>query len=366
MRLEQPEDLYADVPSCWWSRRRWVAYSMALYDLLYAELRATLRAPSVSRNTFQAWAIAESKCADLDTGRECRPSVRHLSERIERHPRTVKRCRELARLLDLRQVVFTGRHRTKLERLASYDREDRSRGWAAVAALIESPSYAYLVDNSTLESLLEQDFVTPLPRSGGSLFLSRQNSVTSTKNVIERRAPRGRDKKVRPKTCRAYDERALLLASQVKRDERFPLWIRQMPRQGLAAVLTKRALNGWTADDVYLALNEVLIAGKRIFGNPTDPYAYLGWLLNHTPVNEPPALLDRAREVAQDEARRAAQRETWKQMRAKAIAAADSPARAAAMAKAAELGRRAVGTAAARHQSVEAARRELARQARED
>jgi hypothetical protein len=90
LRLEQPEDLYVDVPSCWWSRHRWVAYTMALYDLLYAELRATLRAPSVKRDTFLAWAIAESGCADLGTGRECRPSVRYLSQRIRRNRRTVQ------------------------------------------------------------------------------------------------------------------------------------------------------------------------------------------------------------------------------------------------------------------------------------
>ncbi|WP_433527774.1 hypothetical protein ACQPZ2_44110 (plasmid) [Nocardia pseudovaccinii] len=341
---------------------------MALYDLLYEELRATLRAPSVSRNTFQAWALAESECADLATGRECRPSVRHLSHRIVRHPRTVKRCRELARLLDVRQVVFGGRHRTRAERLDSWNREDRSRGWAAEAALIESPSYAYLlVDNSIIESLLDQDFVTPLPRSGGSLFLSRHPKITSPKTVTKGRAPRAsQDKKAGRRRSRAYDERALLLASQVKRDARLPLWVRHMPRQGLAAVLTKRALHGWTVDDVYLALNEVLISGKRIFAKPSDPYAYLAWLLNHTPVDEPPALLDRAREVAEDAQRRAQKRAMWEELRANAIASGDSPARAAAMAKSAEIGHRALGRAAARMQASAAEQRELARQVLED
>lgn len=365
LRLEQPDDLYRDVPSCWWSQNRWVATTLALYDLLYAELRATLRAPSVRRETFLAWAIAESDCADLNTGRQCRPSVAHLSRRMKRHPRTVKRCRELARLLDARQVVFRGRHRTKAERLESHARRDTARGWTAEAALIESPSYAHLVDKRVLDSLLDQDFVTPLPRRGGSLFLSRHGKASSTKNVRERRAPRGPDKRGRRKSSRSYDPRALLLAAQIRRDERFPLWVRQMGVQGLAAVLTKRALHGWTVEDVLLALNEVLISGKRIFGKPTDPHAYLAWLLGRTPVDEPPALLDRAREVATDAAARAAKRAVWEDLRANAIAAADSPARAAAMAQAARLGHRAIGTAAARHQAAEAARRELARKRRE-
>ncbi|MFC9898530.1 hypothetical protein ACFVMC_32970 [Nocardia sp. NPDC127579] len=343
---------------------------MALYDLLYDELRRTLRAPSVSRKTFQAWAIAESECADIVTGRECRPSVRHLSRKIVRCARTVKRCRELARLLDVRQVVVTGRHRTKLERLLSWKRDDRHRGWTAEAALIDSPSYAHLVDNSTLESLAQQGFVTPLPRSGGSLDLSRPPSVPLSKNVTKGRAPRGNEKKRARRKSPDYDERALLLASRIRADARFPLWVRKMGRNGLAGVLTKRAIAGWTADDVLQALDQFLLSGKKIFTNPDNPYGYLASLLHPIPVDEPPALLDRAREAAKEEARRAAVRREWEQLRADTIAAAaaaateDSPGRAAAMAWSAEHGRRVVGKSAMRHQGVEAARREIARERR--
>ncbi|MEV6073373.1 hypothetical protein AB0L82_43080 [Nocardia sp. NPDC052001] len=368
MRLEQPDDLYKGVPSCWWSRPRWVATMMALYDLLYDELRATLRAPSVKRETFLAWAIAESDCADLNTGRECRPSVEHLRRRIGRNRRTVQRCRELAGLMDGRQVVFVGRHRTLEERVGpgkSWRRGDKSHGWTSEAALIESPSYAHLVDPAVIEQMLEQGFVAPLPRSGGKLFLSRGQKIASHQNVRERRAPRGPDKKERRKTQRAYDERAQLLASRIKADERFPGWVRRMSRDGLSGVLTKRAIAGWTVDDVYLALNNVLIAGKRIFNHADDPHRYLSWCLKHTPIDEPPALLDRAREVAEDEVRRAEQRAAWEEQRAKAIATANSPGRAAAVAHAAEAKRRAIGKAAEHRQEGEAARRELARQVRE-
>lgn len=365
LRREQPEDLYAAVPSRWWSRRRWLAITMALYDLLYPELRATLRAPSVSRNTFQAWALAESRCADVVDGRECRPSVRHLSQRIERSPRTVKRCRELARLLDVRQVVFTGRHRTKLERLAAWERDDTYRGWTAEAALIESPAYAHLVDKDLLDSLLDQDFVTPLPRSGGSLSLSRSSSRTSPSDVTERRASRGKDsRRSRRKSARAYDCRALLLAARVRQDDRFPGWVRRLGVQGLAAVLTRRAVAGWQADDVLAALDEVYLSGRRIFDRPRDPHAYLAWLLSGVPVDEPPMLLDRAREVALEHEHLARVRAERAARRAEAMAArpaaSDSPARAAARQVAAAAGRRAIATTAAARAEAEAARRELA------
>ncbi|WP_280490556.1 hypothetical protein [Nocardia farcinica] len=347
-----------------------MAYAMALYDMFYDELRATLRAPSVSRNTFQAWAIAESECADVRTGRECRPSVRHLSRRILRSPRTVKRCRELARLLDLRQVVFHGRQRTKLERLDSWRRGDSWRGWTAEAALIESPAYAHLVDKAVIDSLLEQDFVTPLPRSGGSLSLSRSSSVTSVTNVSERRAPRGKDKKGRSRKPRAYDSRALLLAARVRSDERFPVWVRRLGVQGLAAVLTRRAVAGWQADDVHAALDEVYLSGRRIFDRPRDPYAYLAYLLKPVPVDEPPMLLDRAREAMLELEYQAKQRAEAAHRRAeamsKAVAAPDSPARAAAMAVARAAGHRAISSAATDRAEAEAARREIARLARED
>ncbi|MGW6335241.1 hypothetical protein [Nocardia rhamnosiphila] len=368
LRMELPEDAYTGVPACWWSRRRWVALNMALYDLLYPKLRATLRAPSVSRNTYQAWVIAESRCADIVTGRDCRPSVRHLSQRIARHPRTVKRCRQLAGLLDTRQVVFRGRQRTKRERLDSWNRGDRARGWTAVAALIDSPAYAHLVDNSTLELLLQQDFVTPLPRSGGSLSLSPPKSVQSHQNVIERRAPRRKDTKERVRKPRNYDQKALLLGARIRSDERFPLWLRRLGVQGLAAVLTKRARAGWLADDVHAALDDVWAGGTKVFDSPRDPYAYLAWLLSRTPVDAPPALYERACEAQLEMARRTRIQKQSQRRRAEALAATpaaqDSPARTEAMAAAAVLGQKAVSGAAVRRAGQRAARQELARQAR--
>ncbi|MBF6284503.1 hypothetical protein [Nocardia farcinica] len=134
-------------------------------------------------------------------------------------------------------------------------------------------------------------------------------------------------------------------------------------------MLTRRAVAGWRAADVHAALDEVYLSGRRIFDSPRDPYAYLAFLLSSTPIDEPPMLLDRAREAsleAEWQARQRAEREARRaEAMAKVVAAPDSPARAAALAAAAAAGHRAIGKAAADRQAADAARREIARLARE-
>ncbi len=368
LRLALPDAAYDQVQACWWSRPRWVAHNLALYDLHYTDLRAAGRCESVGRRTFELYLLGESAGADYSTGRNSRVTVRSLQTLTRRSESTVHRCRRLVAVFGTRTVVFRGRHRTLLERLDSWRRDDRARGWAAVSALHESPLFP--VDNALLESILHQGFGTPPTRSGGSLSLSRSSSITPAQNVIERRAPRGKDTKQARRTARFYDPRALLLASRCRSDERFPLWVRQLGPQGLAAVLTRRAVDGgWTVDDVHAALDQVYLSGRKIFDRPRDPYAYLAWLLKPVPVDEPPMLLDRARErmleleqLDRDRAHRAQLRAV---AMAKVPAAADSPARAAAMAAAAAAGRRAVSTTSGARAAAEAARREIARLARD-
>ncbi|MEU4345438.1 hypothetical protein AB0H00_30005 [Nocardia sp. NPDC023852] len=368
LRLELPEDVYTDVSACWWSRERWVAHNLALYDEHYELLRAQAKVDSVGRRTFEHYLIAESGGADFATGRNSRVTINQLQAVTRRSESTMHRCRRLTKAFATRTVVFAGRHRTLAERLDSWRRGDRCRGWAAVSVLHESPTLP--VDNETVETLLDQGFGTPPPRSGGSLSLSRPSSVPSPQNRTKGRAPRGHDKKGKPKRPRAYDPRALLLASHVRSDARFPLWLRRLGIQGLAAVLTRRALAGWQADDVHAALDEVYLSGRKIYDRPRDPYAYLAWLLSSTPVDEPPMLLDRARAACLELERQARQRAENEQRRAEAIAkvvaAPDSPARGAAVAAAAKAGHRAISSAATTRAAAEAARREIARMARED
>ena len=372
LRLELAEDIYANVPACWWSRLRWVAHNLAIYDTHYTALRAAGRCESVGRKTFLAYLLGESAGADYSTGRNSRVTVNQLQTLTRRSESTVHRCRRLTHVFATRTVVFRGRQRTKLERLDSWRRHDRARGWAAVSALHESRLFP--VDNSLVETLLQhlhdQGFGTPPGRRPGNRYISHSSPVTPDQDGMERRAPRGTDTRGARRKPRAYDPRALLLASRCRADERFPLWLRQAGRQGLAAVLTRRAVDGgWTVDDVAAALDQVYLSGRRIYDRPRSPYGYLAWLLKPIPVDEPPMLLDRAREVAFELEQRAADRAEREQQRAEAMAkvpaAPDSPARAAARAAASEVGHRVIGTAAVARAAADDARREIARLARE-
>ncbi|WP_216915206.1 hypothetical protein [Nocardia noduli] len=155
----------------------------------------------------------------------------------------------------------------------------------------------------------------------------------------------------------------------MRTDARFPLWVRQLGPQGLAAVLTKRAVMGWQVDDVYAALDEIYLSGRRIFDRPKDPFAYLAYLLSSTPVDEPPMLLDRARETAAELERQAAQRAENAARRAQAMAqvpaAPDSAAIAQAREIAAAAARRGISTKAAARVAAAAELRDLAQHARE-
>ncbi|MFE6925937.1 hypothetical protein ACFVAV_33340 [Nocardia sp. NPDC057663] len=367
LQLDLPEDAYDEAPACWWSRARWVAHNLALYDQHYTDLRAAGRCESVGRKTFELYLLGESAGADYSTGRNSRVTIRSLQTLTRRSESTMHRCRRLVAVFGTRTVVFRGRQRTLLERLDSWRRDDRARGWAAVSALHESPLFP--VDNALVESILHQGFGTPPGRSSGSLSLSRSSSITPAQNVIDRRASRGMDTKRARRKARSYDPRALLLASRCRSDERFPLWVRQLGPQGLAAVLTRRAINGWTADDVHAALDQVYLSGRKIFDRPRDPYGYLAWLLKPVPVDEPPMLLDRARERTLDLEQTERDRAHREQLRAEAMAkvpaAPDSPMRAAALAVAAKAGRRAISTTSTSRAAAEAAQRELARLARD-
>ncbi|MFD3464698.1 hypothetical protein ACFWVM_33700 [Nocardia fluminea] len=369
LQLKLPDDAYTDVPACWWSPDRWIAYNLALYDLYYAELRAAGRIESVSRRTFLAYLKGEAGVADYSTGRNSRATVRQLQLLTRRSESTVHRCRRMTAVFATRTVVFTGRQRTLAERLDSWRRGDQGRGWAAVSALHESKLFP--VDNDLVETLLDQGFGTPPERSEGSSFISPSNSITPLQGVIDRRASRGKDTKQPRRKARSYDSRALLVASRCRADERFPLWIRRLGPQGLAAVLTRRVIDGgWTVDDVHAALDQVYLSGKKVLDRPRDPYAYLAWLLKPIPIDEPPMLLDRAREVAFELEQLAHDRAHREQLRAEAMAkvpaAPDSPARAAARATAAKAGQHAIGTAAAARATADEARREIARLAREN
>ncbi|MBF6411448.1 transposase domain-containing protein [Nocardia farcinica] len=335
-----------------------MTYNLALYDLHYTQLRRAGRVESVSRATFRAYLLAESAGADYRTGRNARMTVASLQHATRRSESTMHRCRRLVAAFGTRTVVFGGRHRTLEERLDSWRRGDRARGWAAVAALHESATLPP-VDNEHLKTLREQEFGTPPERSEGSVFLSQRKSASSIENTTMGRAPRGQDRSKRPRSVPAYDQRAVKLASSVLRDSRFPLWVHQIARGRLTAAVTRKAVAGWDVDDVFAAFEEHRIAGKRLLASPTSPAGYLTWLLRQIPDDMPPARLDRAREVAITAAEHAEWRRQLEQMRQARLNSTGMNHTAREIRDA--LANRTRGNAAERARAAAQARRELAR-----
>src|SRR5699024_1910702 len=142
--------------------------------------------------------------ADYTTGRNCRTPVGYVKKDgtrtglcavTERSRRQVQRGNTVLRVLQVMTEVMPGRLRTLDERLESWKRDDRGRGWTAVHALHETtnPELAagLPVDNSTPNKQQGYKNVTP-PRSGSVGTTPSCRSVVSTAtNVKKRRAPRG-------------------------------------------------------------------------------------------------------------------------------------------------------------------------------
>ncbi|MEU1986121.1 hypothetical protein [Nocardia sp. NPDC019395] len=356
MRLQLSDDAYDAAPSCWWSRERWIAHNLALYDQYYVQLRRRDEVESVARKTFTNYLQAESAGADYRTGRNSRVTIDQLKTATSRERSTVLRCRRLVAAFGTRTTVFTGRHRTRDERIDSWRRGDRARGWASVSALHESATLP--VDNSIVENLLELGFGTPPERSEGSVFISGRSGVSSSQNEREGSAPRHIDKRRVRRAPPVYDQKAVKLVANVRRDERFPLWVRLIPRGRLTAAVTRKARADWDVDDVYGAFEEHRIAGRRTYDQPRNPAGYLVHLLRQIPDDMPPARLDRAREVAEAEAEHAHWRRELEAMRqARTNSSGMNPT---ARAVRDQLAGRTHGHAAARARQAEYARREIA------
>lgn len=333
-----------------------MAHCLALYDIHYTLLRRQNMVDSVGRKTFLDYLMAESSGADYQTGRNARVTLDSLQVATRRSESTMHRCRRLLNKLGCRTVVFRGRHRTREERLESYRRDDRARGWSAVAALHESAVMP--VDNSAVETLLEQGFGTPPERSEGSVFLSQEKPVVSSmEDKTEGSASRHIDKRTRRRPPPAYDQRAVKLAASVRRDERFPLWVRLIARGRLTAAVTRKAVAGWDLEDVYGAFEEHRVAGRKLYTDPRNPAGYFTWLLREIPDDMPPARLDRAREVALAEGEHAHWRRELEKMRqARMNSTGMNPAARAARD---QLAGQTHGKAMSRARQAEYARREI-------
>ncbi|MGV9408325.1 hypothetical protein ACWDOP_00305 [Nocardia sp. NPDC003693] len=363
LRLVLPDDAYSKVSSCWWGPDRFVAHAMALYDMHYRVLYLNRVVASIKRETFLRYLQAEVGVADFATGRNAHASMGYLMRKTGMSESTMHRGRQLLYKLGCRTVVFHGRQLTKDEALEQWRRDrPKMKGWTAVAALHETTVLP--VDNSLVETLLEQGFGTPPSRSEVSAATSRRWVISPAQSTMKRSAPRRLDKRGWSEKCPAYDQKAVLLAASVLRDERFPLWVRRIPRKRLQALLTRKALADWTVDDVFAALEDWWKLGRVLLNSPTNPPGYLWTVLNEVPDDAPPARLDRARNdeyEANERAERARERE---QARARAVAGPDSPGYLAARAVVGKAGQRAAEKKAVDRRAADQERYELAERRR--
>lgn len=343
LRLPVPDGTYTGAAAvCWWSRESWLNHVGTLYDTHYPRLRDAGLIPSVSRETFMAVMGGMANDADHATGRNGYTPVGDtradgtrtgLCAQAKRVRRTIQRAREIARHLQIATEVVPGRLRTLTERLESWARGDKARGWCAVYALHNTTRTDLPVDNSIPPDLPLDQNVTP-PRSGNFCSPTFGRSVVTTgKNMQGRRASRGPTTKKQSKRAAAFDPKALLLASRCITHPAMPSWVRRHGAKAWAAVLTKPAQHGWDVDDVLTAIEDYAL-GRRMLTNPTNAFGYLASILAGCDLDAPPAAHLKA-QVAEDDARRRAEQDRMRaeiRRRDANAAAPDSPGRLAALA----------------------------------
>jgi len=298
-----PSGVYAAVP-CWWSSARWLAHVELVYRRHYLLLRPRLVATTgggVSLRAVLAVAGAHAAAADFGTGRSSRPLLGAtggpigLTATTGLGARTITRARTFLRLTGLATEIQPGRHRTLPERLDSWERGDKARGWTAVYAL--HPTTTHPVDNPTTIGAGHTPDGTP-PLSGFVFPSVLKNQVVSTgKHPRHGGAPRpataqeGR----RARRQAVPDARGMLLATRWRADPEAPDWARYSTPGTWAALLALPARHGWTVRDLNALLDTHARSGARILTHPRNPLGYLSWLLGRVDLADRPCALDDAR-----------------------------------------------------------------------
>jgi len=316
-----------------------------VYRRHYLLLRHRLVAVSgggISLRAVLAAAAAHAAAADFGTGRDSRPMLgdtggeRGLTAATGLGARTITRARTFLRLAGMATEVQPGRHRTLTERLDSWERGDRARGWTAVYALHHTTTHP--VDNLAGIGAGQTSDGTP-PRSGSLSLSSFDKKVVTTG---EKREDRGAPRPASTNTSRrgrrrgVLDARGVLLATRWCQDPDSPPWARYKTPTTWAALLALPAAHGWTVRDLHRLLDNHTTGGRRLLTHPRNPIAYLSWLLNQTDLTNRPCAMDEV--YTAYEAELAAQRR------------AEAPDRLAAAARAREAGREALHGEA--HQQV--------------
>ncbi len=292
--------VYAPVP-CWWSRQRWLEHVERIYRRHYLLLRPRLVAVSgggISLRAVLAVAAAHAGAADFGTGRDSRPMLgdtggdRGLTAATGLGARTITRARTFLRLAGLATEVQPGRHRTLPERLDSWERGDRARGWTAVYALHHTSTHP--VDNFVGIGAAHTPDGTP-PRSGSLPPLSSEKKVVTTGAEHEDRGaarPASTTTGRRGRRRAVPDARGVLLATRWCQDPDSPPWARYKTPTTWAGLLALPARHGWTVRDLHRLLAEHTASGHHLLTTPKNPIAYLSWLLNQTDLTNRPCAMD--------------------------------------------------------------------------
>ncbi len=315
-----------------------------VYQRSYLILRPRLVASSgggISLPTVLAYAAAQAAAADHHTGRGSRPSIATTAHRGRR---TIQRARLFLRLAGLATEIQPGRTRTYPERINSWERGDKARGWTAVYALHPSPTYPDPVDNSRIIRPGHTPDGTP-PRSGSLPPSALAEKRVSTRNNDQkppagnedgapRRAPTRRGSPGRGAGPTRAPGTALMLAWRT--DQACPSWAKAYAAHRWAGALTAAVRAGWTARDLTQLLVDLTNTGHHILTRPRRPISYLLALLNKVDLNEPPTLTRDLHDAAHQAARaeqavqRVAERAQSDQARQAATAALTGTGRALA------------------------------------
>ncbi|MFF0818399.1 replication protein [Rhodococcus sp. NPDC003318] len=329
--LELGDGAYGGIAR-WRGEQVWVECDVrTAYQRRYLAIRPQLDA-SVSLDSVLAVARVMAKAADWETGQNSRLTVATIVATSGLGERTVQRARTALRLLGVATEVLRGRLRRRTERMASWRVGDRARGWASVYALHPTRP----VDKTRVRDG-NSTSVAPHPRRGrfSSLLSPLGNGSFTNRAVKDRAASRRND----TSSCNRLrvDQKGALLAARWLRDKRAPIWARDLTVNQWSLVLADAAEHGWTGAD----LNDVLDQEARRLDRaltPTNPRAFVRWLLTRHDLQFPPHILDEAAR-AQDAAERAERRraaaaalELGRHQREVGRAAASGTARAAAMA----------------------------------
>jgi len=346
LRREVSPYAYAGIP-CWWSAERWITHVARVYQRSYLLLRPRLVASSgggISLPTVLAYAAAQAAAADHHTGRGSRPSITTMATTAARGRRTIQRARLFLRLAGLATEIQPGRTRTYPERITSWERGDKARGWTAVYALHPSPTYPDPVDNSHIIRAGHTPDGTP-PRSGSLPPSAPAEKRVSTRDTGQEPPAGGEDGAPRRTSSTAKGPgrgakpirapgTALMRAWRT--DPACPGWAKAYAAHRWAGALTAAATAGWTARDLTQMLVDLTNTGHHILTRPRRPISYLLALLAKIDLHEPPTLTRDLHDAAiraereQQTAERSIERADNDQARQTAIAALTGPGRALA------------------------------------